>query len=428
MKKGLLLLVFSAIIAASTIAQDNKSFGIKFSGFVKTDIFWDSRQTVAAREGHFLLYPTNERLDADGNDINAKANFNMLSIQTRLRGTITGPDALGAKTSGVIEGAFFGQINSDVNGFRLRHAFVKLRWKKASLLVGQYWHPNFVTYCFPGTVSFNTGAPFIPFSRNPQIRVTQKLGKFNVMFTVLSQIDFVSAGPAPNDGTINLPSSKYLRNSVLPALNLRFEYRNVNTDDNKEFLIGASVNFKMLTPRLVTDSNYKTSTTVSSISETFYVKLKLPKVTFKLQGIYAQDPYNWLMIGGYAVESVDDATKDFLNYTPITTASGWLDIHSNGKKWQVGLLAGYAQNLGAGKDITGPTYQRGSNIAYLYRISPRFIYNSGKFRIAPEIEYTVAAYATKDANGILNIDSKGKVTDSKEIGNVRILLGVYFFF
>ena len=428
MKKGLLLLVFSAIIAASTIAQDNKSFGIKFSGFVKTDIFWDSRQTVAAREGHFLLYPTNERLDADGNDINAKANFNMLSIQTRLRGTITGPDALGAKTSGVIEGAFFGQINSDVNGFRLRHAFVKLRWEKTSLLVGQYWHPNFVTYCFPGTVSFNTGAPFIPFSRNPQIRVTQKLGKFNVMFTVLSQIDFVSAGPAPNDGIINLPSSKYLRNSALPALNLRFEYRNVNTDDNKEFLIGASVNFKMLTPRLVTDSNYKTSTTVSSISETFYVKLKLPKVTFKLQGIYAQDPYNWLMIGGYAVESVDDATKDFLNYTPITTASGWLDIHSNGKKWQVGLLAGYAQNLGAGKDITGPTYQRGSNIAYLYRISPRFIYNSGKFRIAPEIEYTVAAYATKDANGILNIDSKGKVTDSKEIGNVRILLGVYYFF
>ena len=421
MKKGLLLLVFSAILAASTIAQDNKSFGIKFSGFVKTDIFWDSRQTVAAREGHFLLYPANEKLDADGNDINAKANFNMLSIQTRLRGTIIGPDALGAKTSGVIEGAFFGHTSGDINGFRLRHAFVKLSWTKTTLLVGQYWHPNFVTYCFPGTVSFNTGAPFIPFSRNPQVRVTQKLGKFNLMFTALTQIDFVSTGP---EG----PGRQYLRNSAVPALNLRFEYRNINTDDNKEFLIGASVNFKMLTPRLVTDSNYKTTTTVSSFSETFYVKLKLPKVTFKLQGIYAQDPYNWLMIGGYAVDGIDDPSKDFLNYTPITTASGWLDVHSNGKKWQVGVLAGYSQNLGAGKDITGPAYQRGANIAYLYRISPRFIYNSGKFRIAPEIEYTVAAYATKDENGVLNIDSKGKVTDSKEIGNMRFLLGVYFFF
>ena len=96
MKKALLLLVFSAIATSYVIAQDNSSFGIKFSGFVKTDIIWDSRQTVAAREGHFLLYPANEKLDAEGNDINAKATFTMLSIQTRIRGTIKGPDALGA--------------------------------------------------------------------------------------------------------------------------------------------------------------------------------------------------------------------------------------------------------------------------------------------------------------------------------------------
>jgi len=421
MKKGLFLFVFSVILAASTIAQDSPSFGIKFSGFVKTDIFWDSRQTVDAREGHFLLYPANENLDAEGNDINAKASFNMLSIQTRLRGTITGPDALGAKTSGVIEGAFFGHTNGDINGFRLRHAFVKLQWKKTALLVGQYWHPNFVTYCFPGVVSFNTGAPFIPFTRNPQIRVTQNLGKFNLIFTALSQLDFTSTGPQG-------PGRQYLRNSAVPTLNLRFEYRNINTEENKEFAIGASVNFKMLTPRLETDSNYKTSETITSISEMIFLKMKFPKVTFKIQGVYAQDPFNWLMIGGYAVESLSDPMKDYRNYTPITTASGWLDIHSNGKKWQVGLLAGYSKNLGADKDISGPTYQRGADIAYLYRISPRFVYNSGKFRIAPEIEYTVAAYATKDANGILNIDSKGMVTDSKEIGNVRFLLGVYFFF
>lgn len=414
MRKSLLLLLFSVILTATSIAQDNNSFGIRFSGFVKTDIFWDSRQTVSVREGHFLLYPMNEELDANGEDINAKANFNMLSIQTRLRGTITGPDALGAKTSGVIEGAFFGHTGGDINGFRLRHAFVKLSWEKTSLLVGQYWHPAFVTYCFPGTVSFNTGAPFVPFTRNPQIRVTQKLGKFNLMFTVLSQLDFLSTGP---DGV----SAKYLRNSALPALNLRFEYRNVNTDENKEFLIGASVNFKMLTPRLATDSNYKTSETVTSISETFYLKLKLPKVTFKLQGIYAQDPYNWVMIGGYAVENISDPMKDYRNYVPITTASAWLDIHSNGKKWQVGLLTGYAQNMGAGNDFDGPVYQRGDDIAYLYRISPRFVYNSGKFRVAPEIEYTVAAYGkTIEPNGIVN--------DTKEIGNLRFLLGFYYFF
>jgi hypothetical protein len=414
MKKFLFFLIFSAFLTAGTIAQDESSFGIKFSGFVKTDIFWDSRQTVAAREGHFLLYPANEKLDVEGNDINAKSNFNMLSIQTRLRGTITAPDALGAKTSGVIEGAFFGHTNGDINGFRLRHAFVKLSWTKTELLVGQFWHPAFVTYCFPGTVSFNTGAPFVPFTRNPQVRVTQKLGKFNLMFTALTQLDFLSTGPEGE-------SRQYLRNSAVPALNFRFEYRNINAADNREFLIGASVNYKMLTPRLVTDSGYKTTKTVGSISETFYVKLALPKLTFKLQGIYAQDPYNWVMIGGYAVEGIEDPLKDYRNYAPITTASAWLDVHTNGKQWQVGLLAGYSQNMGAGKDISGPVYQRGANIAYLYRISPRFIYNAGRFRIAPEIEYTVAAYGK-------TIAADGLVKDTKEIGNLRLLLGVYLFF
>jgi hypothetical protein len=51
--------------------------GIAFSGFVKTDVLYDSRQTVALREGHFLLYPSPALMDSLGTDINAKANFNM---------------------------------------------------------------------------------------------------------------------------------------------------------------------------------------------------------------------------------------------------------------------------------------------------------------------------------------------------------------
>jgi hypothetical protein len=120
MKKVLILLcTFSSLLFSQT---DKQSFGISFSGFVKTDIFYDTRQSVVIREGHFLLYPQNENLDVNGNDVNDKSSFNMLSIQTRLNGKITGPDAIGAKTSGVIEGEFFGHSESDINGFRLRHA------------------------------------------------------------------------------------------------------------------------------------------------------------------------------------------------------------------------------------------------------------------------------------------------------------------
>ncbi|MBE9481668.1 MAG: hypothetical protein IMY69_08235, partial [Bacteroidetes bacterium] len=89
MKKHLLIL-FVLIFPIILVAQDNKNFGIKFSGFVKSDIFWDSRQTVDVREGHFCLYPQNEKLDINGKDVNAKSKFNILSIQTRLKGNITG--------------------------------------------------------------------------------------------------------------------------------------------------------------------------------------------------------------------------------------------------------------------------------------------------------------------------------------------------
>ena len=413
MKKIVLFLMICVASGIMLQAQESPKFNVKFSGFVKTDIFWDSRQTVSVREGHFLLYPRNESLDVNGEDINDKANFNMLSIQTRLRALATGPDVLGAKTSAFVEGAFFGAINSDVNTFRLRHAFVKLAWTETQLLVGQYWHPMFNTKCYPGTVSFNTGAPFQPFSRNPQIRLTQKFGDFNLTLTALSQRDFASNGPIGGN-------SIYLRNTGYPAFNLRFEYNKIDKDNGTEFLIGISANYKALTPRLVTPENYKTSNTANSASFTGFVKYKNKKITVKANGFYGGDAFNMTMLGGYGVTTLSDTSGILEEYSCVRNASFWTDFHTNGKTWQFGLFAGYSKNLGSDNDIVGDYYSRGGNIDHLYRISPRVIFNAGKFRIAPEIEYTVAAYGSTQANGT--------VEDAKEIGNVRVLLGVYYFF
>ncbi len=406
-----LLIALVILIPMISFAQDQK-FGIEFHGFVKNDIFWDSRQSVAVREGHFYLYPKNESLDINGNDINANPSFNILSIQTRLKGVITGPDAFGAKTSAIIEGAFFGHTNADINGFRLRHALVKLNWTNTELLVGQYWHSMFITECFPGTVSFNTGAPFQPFTRNPQIRLTQKIGDLKIKLSAISQRDFVSTGP---DGA----GSQYLRNSVLPEINMTVQYNKKNTNGN-EFLIGAGVDYKMLTPRLLTDSMYSTNETVNSLSTMAFIKVKIPVLTIKMEGIYGQDMYNMTMIGGYAVTDITDPLKNYLEYTPLSTLSFWTDIHTNGKKVQAGLFAGYSQNLGCGEDIVGDRYVRGEDIDYVYRISPRIIFNSGKMRFAGEVEYTTAAYGTPHTDGT--------VINSKEVSNLRFLIGVYYFF
>lgn len=410
-------------------------FGIAFSGYVKTDIFFDSRQTVSLRDGHFLLFPENEKPDADGADINAKSNYNFLSIQTRLAGTITGPDALGAKTSGYIEAEFFGNINPNINSFRLRHAWVKLNWKKTELMVGQWWHPMFVPECSPATVSFNTGAPFVVFSRNPQIKLTQSFGKLKLALTFLSQVDFMSDGP---DGA----NTKYLRNSVIPESDLQIQFVTKNEAKGMEFMIGAGINYQLLTPLLSTvftlqpaydtvinskvvhydavTSNYNTNTTIAGFAYNFYTKLKLKKVTLKLGGEYGDNNNAYTMLGGYAVKSVTDASRNMVDYTNIRSYAVWGEFHTNATRWQPGLFLAFGKNLGAGEVVKGPYYARGSNIDYAYRISPRLVFNANKFRLAGEVEYTVAAYG--------KTNEKGYVYNTKEIGNMRFLIGVYYFF
>ncbi len=400
------ILFLALLLPLLSIAQDLPKFGIKFSGFVKSDIYFDSRQNVSAREGHFYLYPMNEAFDVNGVDINGKSTFNMLSIQTRLKGAITGPDAFGAKTSAVIEGAFFGHTAPDINGFRLRHAFAKLTWENTELLVGQYWHAMFITECFPGTVSFNTGAPFQPFSRNPQIRFTQKFNEVKMSFTAISQRDFTSTGPIGG-------STSYLRNNVIPELNFTLQY-STKSEGGNTFLLGAGVDYISLIPRIENDLGLAVDESVQGFSTIAYMKYTSKDVTIKFEGVMGQNTTHLTMLGGY-IESYQ--TGEFL---PVNTNSLWTDIHSNGKKVQVGLFAGYTKNKGTGEDNRGAFYSRGSNIDYAYRISPRINFNSGKMRFSGEVEYTTAAYGS--------VIEDSSVTDSKEVSNLRLLIGVYYFF
>ena len=405
--KRILILLFFIFSLLSYAQTEKQNFGISFSGFVKTDLLYDTRQTVSLREGHFFLYPQNENLDINGKDINAKSNFNILSIQTRLLGRITGPEAFGAKTSGQIEAEFFGTTDGDINGFRLRHAFVKFDWDKTSLLVGQTWHPMFVVEMFPGVVSFNTGAPFQPFSRNPQIRLTFTIDDVKFILAALSQRDFQSNGP---DGF----SSSYLRNSSFPNIHAQVQY------SNQGYLFGAGIDYKTLLPRLATPRKIVTDNSISSLSAIGYAKLNLTPITIKTEVVYGNNLADHLMLGGYAVKSINPVTLEE-EYSPISVFSLWGEI-STGKEIELAIFGGYSKNLGAADNIVGSYFGRGTNIENLFRISPRVQINSGQARISTEVEYSSAGYGTA-----VNLN-KGKVENVKNLSNLRLLLAVYYFF
>jgi hypothetical protein len=427
-------LIIFILIPFFTIAQDKKEelkYGITFSGFLKNDFFFDSRESVTIREGHFLLYPKEKNLDSENNDINAKSSFNFLSIQSRLTGKITAPNAFGAKTSGILEADFFGNENAnfvDANGFRLRHAFIKLNWAKAELLVGQYWHPFFIPGCFSGVISFNTGAPMQPFSRNPQIRLTHKIGDLSIAGVLSAQRDFTSP-----------LGSSALRYSNIPDFSAIFSFEKKNEEKKSELLTGFAVDYKSIQPFLTTTKGSKTYITdekVSGVSATAFLKFKSEALTFKIQGVYGQNLFDLTMLGGYVVNGISDTTKNMVTYATLNNMAGWAEIHTNGKKIQFGLWAGITQNLGSNDSIVAYSNKvggtdattRAANIKSIIRIAPRVVFIQGKLNFATEFEYTTAAYATKDANGVINRDKFGVITNTENLSNLRLLFSLIYNF
>lgn len=431
--------IFAFIIAYLLLSEEIKTndFGIKFSGYVKSDFFYDSRQTVNLREGHFLLYPTPKFLDANSADINATSSLNFLSIQSRLTGNISAPDAFGAKVNGVIEADFFGNESAafiDANGFRLRHAFAKLNWGDDELLLGQYWHPLFIPTCFSEVISFNTGAPFQPFSRNPQIRYLHRFSDISFTGALVEQRDFTS--PA---------GSSSLRNSSLPEIQGLLQYETKSLAGNNIFLAGFGGGYKVIKPQLNTEKSgkkYISDETLGGFNTNAFFKIDFKSFSFKCQAIYGQNLYDMTMLGGYAISEILDSTKNSVRYTAVNTFSTWSEIILNHINLQFSIWAGYTENLGSndkimiysnkvgGTDVTlrGTSIDNLTAIKYIYRFSPRIVLTSAKLSFALEGEYTTASYATKDSNGILNRDNYGKITQSENVSNFRILFSTILKF
>ncbi|MGC8748053.1 MAG: hypothetical protein ACP5RR_04110 [Candidatus Kapaibacteriota bacterium] len=397
--------LFTIISPVFAFSQTSDAVSLKWSGYVKTDVLYDSRQIDQLREGHFSITPKKDSLDNAGKDINAKPNFNILSIQTRLAGTITGPDVLGAKSMAYFETEFFGSTDATINTLRLRHAFLKFIWEHFEFLAGQYWHPMFVVECYPGVVGFNTGAPFQPFIRSPQLRLTTKFNPVKLILTASTQRDFQSPGPDGN-------STIYLRNAVIPNLNAQVQ---VNLFGNS--LVGGGVDYKRLAPRIKTSGNFSTDEIVEGVSFIGFLKLASGNFSFKAEGVLGENLPEMIMLGGYAAKNT---SNDKWEYTPNKNLSCWADL-SYGKDVEFGLFGGYSKNLGT-KENYQVFFGRGEDVADLIRVSPRVQFTFGKVKISGEIELMQANY------GKPNNNNKGKVEDTKGVTNIRGQIAFMYVF
>jgi hypothetical protein len=222
----------------------------------------------------------------------------------------------------------------------------------------------------------------------------------------------------------SVASSKYLRNAGIPAAHFQMQYNPKTT----AHLFGIGVDYKTLMPELHTVNNaknekYESSTKVGSVSGIAFAKFEFKPLTVKLEGVYAQNATDLVMIGGYAVSQINDIATGAKDFTNLNTGSIWLDATTHGKKVQFGLFAGFTKNMGTTETVkTSTFYARGPNIDNVYRIAPRVVFTSGKLDIAFEVEHTDATYGKVSAN------TKTELSDLNAVANTRGLLAFVYKF
>ncbi|WP_430814913.1 FAD-binding and (Fe-S)-binding domain-containing protein [Carboxylicivirga sp. RSCT41] len=405
---GLAIVILGGLGMQSTHAQDKPS--VKLSGFVSTEAIFDSRKVVSARDGDVILYPAPISYDENGVDINEKGDFSFLSIHSRLRAKAGGVKLWGGQLSGLIEFDFVGTTNASIGLLRMRHAMAQLDFEKTSILFGQYWHPMFVTSCFPEISSWGAAAPVSVLSRNPQIRVTHQLtDKFRVSVAAVSQFDFKSSGP-------NGASNVYLRQSSMPEFDAHLEY---GTKGKSVF--GMVAGTKKIVPRRLNAAGNVVDESLRTYHALAYTTLKLKSLKIKLQAMYAQNGSDMLLLGGYGVKSIDAQTETY-TYTPLSTLNYWTEIITHGSKVNFGIFAGIANQLGSSDTIAdgNEVYARGSNIDYVARIAPRIITGTKDIKVMLELNQTYAAYGEPD--------EKFNVNNSERVVNTRLQLHVMYKF
>ena len=394
-----------------------KEWDASFYGWVRTEYNFDSRQSAYSREMHLNLYPLDEKLDANGKDINAAGGSNFLAITSRVGIRFKGPDVWGAKASGNIEADFFGntELNKSSAGsgstglMRLRHATATLAWPKTAVTFGQTWYPSVVPDVFPGVANFNSGIIFNPFGWAGQIKVAQKLTpELTLSLVAYKDREFQTAnatGASVNSATFN---------SSIPTFHGQLQYK------TKTVTTGLGAEYQSLKP-VIESAGLVSNEKVNSEMFFGYFKYANDKIITKLYGITGGNLHHLVMLGGFAGYTEPNGQE---SYKPTKTSAFWVDVASANPKVAPGVFFGYTKNSGVDAGFKN-LYVRGVSGARVlddvWRASARVDFKQNKFNISPEIEYTAATW------GDLNAEGKAQ-NNMKDVYNLRAMVRVMYSF
>lgn len=434
-----------ALLGAPALAQDSVKVAkreavkshlkqhFKPYGFVRNFFAYDSRECISGTGDLYFYMPKDENwnqtevaAETSGvarEDLNAQSTFRFLSLTTRLGLNIVGYKWRSTEFSGKIEADFYAGLNKvgtqahSVSGtaqFRLRQAYLSLGWDslpmaggkdfaRVDLTIGQTWHPMAADLC--DAIALNSGAPFGPFNRSPQVKMDARLGKYITLTAAgLWQMQYNSIGPEGQ-------SAEYIGYSKTPE-----GYLGLSVHANG-FLMRAGADVLSICPRHqgsvlaadgVTQVNVKVKDRITTASPFLYLQYKKGEFSFKAKTIFSEAGEHMNLNGGYGIKTVN--ADGSYEYTPTRTSSSWISIVYGGKvgaqedkhpqKLQGILFAGYVENLGtkdplatkADGSLYGYYYPRVKNMNRMYRVTPTLLYTVGKFQVGVEYDITSVHY------------------------------------
>ena len=398
----------------------------KLYGFVRNYFSVDTRENVAGMGDLFNYLPKDNswnQTEAESvssgierEDLNAQTSMRFLSLTTRLGLDINNYRWKKTNFGGKVEADFYAGLTGSTGTaqLRLRQAYITLSWDslhmrgdalaRINLQLGQAWHP--LAADLPDVISLNTGAPFNPFSRTPQIKMDAQLGKyFTLTASAIWQMQYTSAGP---EGA----SANYIKYAYTPECYLGFSYH-----PNNNVLLRAGVDLLSIAPRHTgtvlnnqgQEVKVKVSDRITTFSPFLYLQYKHKDFSLKAKTVFAEAGEHVNLNGGYGISRInEDGSRE---YTPTRNSSSWLSL-TYGKQVKGILFAGYVRNFGtkdalatdATGNIQGFYFSKNSftSLNRLWRLSPTILFTWGKFQLGIEYEITSAQYGKdlKASNGL----------------------------
>lgn len=89
MKQTAWLLLLFCVFPFLPVTAQRENFSYKFYGFVRGDLYYNTRDNAESVDGVFYLYPLRKDLDPNGKDLNANSNSSFYTFTTRLGMDIT---------------------------------------------------------------------------------------------------------------------------------------------------------------------------------------------------------------------------------------------------------------------------------------------------------------------------------------------------